>query len=182
MFRLLNFLIFASFTVVVCIGAYWYVTTPQPAKIEDQATFALDTAIFHVQRFKQGGDESVATWRDLARAGNSAAQLYQAKFLFAEAKNNPISYNEALSVLDKLAKKGIPEGQNAMGVMVRDGLGGLQPDKIEAYKWFSLAAQRGSTLAEENMLQIAHNMTSTEIYEAESRASAWLLDYLTGKL
>lgn len=178
MFKFINFIICLVILVVVCVATFWYVTTPQPAKAQDQLTYGMDTAVFNIARFKQGGDESVGTWRDLAREGNSAAQLYQAQFLFAEAKNRPEAYTEAMSVLDKLAKKGIPDGQNAYGVMIRDGLGGLQADKVEAYKWFSLASQRGSKLGEENMLQLAHIMSSSEIYEAESRASNWLLEYL----
>lgn len=178
MFRFVNFLITLLFLAILTVGGYWYFTTPQPIKISDQMTYAIETSLFKIQQMQFKGEETIQTWRDLAREGNSAAQLRHAQLLFEAAKHNPNAYSEAFATLRSLAEKGIPEGQNALGVLVRDGLGGITPDKIEAYKWFSLAAQRGSKLAQQNALQLSHSMTTSQMYEAESRASNWTLAYL----
>lgn len=181
MFRLINFILCVAVLSALCFGAFWLSTTPQPAKMKDQLQFALDTVIFKVERWKQGSDESISTMREFARTGNSAAELYQAKLLFKEANTNPEAYKEALTLVNNLAVKGIPEGQNAYGVMLRDGLGGITPNRVEAYKWFSLSATRGYKLAEENMLNLSHLLTADQINDAEARANAWLLEYLNSK-
>lgn len=181
MFRFINFLITFGIIALVCIGGYWFVMTPQPARTDEQIAYAIDTATFKVQQYKLKEQENITTWRDWARAGNRVAGLEQARLLFAQGPSNPNAYIEAATLLRPLADKGIPEAQNALGVLVRDGLGGMQPDKLEAYKWFSLANARGLDLAERNMLELSHQMTSSQIFEAESRASTWLLDYLKKK-
>ncbi|HEY7747463.1 MAG TPA: hypothetical protein VH933_02155 [Aestuariivirgaceae bacterium] len=47
-------------------------------------------------------------------------------------------------------------------------------DLILAHKWFNLAAMRGSDSAKQYRLEIAREMPSSDVAEAQRQARAWL--------
>ena len=59
-------------------------------------------------------------------------------------------YEEATEWYRKAAEQGVPEAQNNLGVMYKDGQG-VDRDDAEAVRWFLLAARRGNVLAQSNL-------------------------------
>ena len=47
-------------------------------------------------------------------------------------------------------------------------------DLISAHKWFNLAAMRGNGAARQYRLEIAQEMSSCDVAEAQRQARAWL--------
>jgi TPR repeat protein len=47
-------------------------------------------------------------------------------------------------------------------------------DLISAHKWFNLAAMRGNGAAKQYRLEIAREMSSCDVAEAQRQARAWL--------
>lgn len=47
-------------------------------------------------------------------------------------------------------------------------------DLISAHKWFNLAAMRGNGAAKQYRLEIAREMSSYDVAEAQRQARAWL--------
>ncbi len=61
-----------------------------------------------------------------------------------------------------------------LGVVYSTGRGGVPVDLIEAHKWLKLAALSGCTRGQHCRAEIALEMTSREIAEAQRQARAWL--------
>jgi uncharacterized protein len=71
------------------------------------------------------------------------------------------------------------DGRNACDVLyelgVRHCVGRSQPvDLVSAHKWFNLAAMRGSKEAARMRLEIAAEMSTSEIAAAQRAARDWL--------
>lgn len=61
-----------------------------------------------------------------------------------------------------------------LGIAYSSGAGGLDVDLIEAHKWFNLAALRGCERGQQCRAEIAEEMSTREIAEAQRQARAWL--------
>lgn len=61
-----------------------------------------------------------------------------------------------------------------LGVAYSTGAGGLQCDLVEAHKWFNLAAVWGNEEAAHCRHEVAAEMSSREIAEAQRRAREWM--------
>ncbi|MEM1103992.1 MAG: sel1 repeat family protein [Pseudomonadota bacterium] len=64
-----------------------------------------------------------------------------------------------------------------LGLAMSTGQGGQPLDYVSAHKWFNLAAMRGSLEARAYRAEVAQEMTSDEIAEAQRQARAWLLKH-----
>lgn len=60
-----------------------------------------------------------------------------------------------------------------MGLIYSTGLG-VEEDFVEAHKWFNLAALKGNEAAKEYRKNLADEMSSSEIAEAQKSARMWL--------
>lgn len=177
MFRILGFLAVLSALIGFVLSAYWYFTTPQPARFDMQMAYLRDTVEFKYRNFSRPGHiDELNFWRPIARENNMVAQLRVAELLYARAEKYPSSYEEAFLYLDIVANKGIPMAQNALAVSYCHGLGVAQ-NRIECFKWFSLAASRGYALAQKNMIDMSRELTTEEMIDVESRVAAWKMQY-----
>jgi TPR repeat protein len=61
-----------------------------------------------------------------------------------------------------------------LGVAFSTGCEGLSCDLVEAYKWFNIAATAGHEASAVHRAELAREMTSREIAEAQRRAREWL--------
>jgi TPR repeat protein len=61
-----------------------------------------------------------------------------------------------------------------LGMVYSSGAAGIGVNLIEAHKWFNLAAVAGSEAAQACRSEIAVDMTSREIAQAQKAARAWL--------
>jgi len=179
---LIKFLFWIAVLGAIFGAGYWALTTPQPIRFETKLAYLKDTAQFEWERFRDKEKAprdlkaEFTRWKPMADAGNIAAGLHVAETAFKIASNDPRAYALALHYVRPLADKGIPKAQNVLGVMTLKGLGGLAVDKVEAYKWFNLASDRGDNQAYENMLRLSSEMSSAEVLEGEHRSNTWVLD------
>lgn len=60
-----------------------------------------------------------------------------------------------------------------LGIQYSTGRG-VEPDLVEAHKWFNIAAARGNRSAAAYRREIAREMTAMEIREAQRQAREWV--------
>jgi TPR repeat protein len=83
------------------------------------------------------------------------------------------------AVQARLASDGAPRGILAgeallsLGLMYSTGRS-VEPDLVEAHKWFNIAALRGSIEAVELRAEIAREMSRADVADAQRKARAWL--------
>jgi TPR repeat protein len=71
------------------------------------------------------------------------------------------------------AAGGGPDALFELGLMYCAGREG-EVDLVNAHKWFNVAAMRGNAEAKRYRMEIAHEMSRSEIAEAQRRARDWL--------
>lgn len=71
------------------------------------------------------------------------------------------------------AESGSRQMQGWLGVMYLRGVG-VEPDPVEALKWFNLAAAEGDALGNQLRLQLESELDPSQVGEARRRASEWL--------
>ena len=100
---------------------------------------------------------SAATLKQQAQRGDSKAQ-YELGKRYSERKH----YARASVWFRKAAEQGHPAAQNRLGVMYERGEG-VSPDLIEAYKWYTLAAEQKNTFAVANRLSLERQLSYEQI-------------------
>lgn len=80
---------------------------------------------------------------------------------------------EALTQYEADAKQGRADALYNLGLAYSIGQG-VGVDYVAAHKWFNLAAMKGSEPAKSWRAQIAHEMNSGQIAEAQRLAREWL--------
>ncbi len=76
-------------------------------------------------------------------------------------------------VLEIATAGGTPDALFELGLMYCAGRD-VDLDLVSAHKWFNLAAMRGNEDAKRYRMEIAREMSKTEIAEAQRQARAWL--------
>jgi uncharacterized protein len=71
------------------------------------------------------------------------------------------------------AHLGADEALFDLGLMYSTGRD-VEQDLITAHKWFNLAALRGNSAARDYRAEIARELSSMEVAEAQRRAREWL--------
>lgn len=161
---------------------FWYFSTALPARPDMQVKFAKDTAVFEYYRLtKPRTAKAFAYYVEAAHGDNLLARLKIAELLFKRAQKKPVIYKEAIIYLKDLSGLGLPQAQNALGVAYWHGLG-VKADRIEAYKWFSLASKRGHGRARKNLLNLTRKFTDKDVAQGQKRADEWLQAYLAADL
>lgn len=75
--------------------------------------------------------------------------------------------------LIEAARSGQADAYYELGILYSVGRG-VDIDYIEAHKWFNLAAMRGIKRAQADRAELAAEMSSCEIAEAQRMAREWL--------
>ena len=68
---------------------------------------------------------------------------------------------------------GAPDALFELGLMHCAGRD-VEPDLVSAHKWFNLAAMRGNEDAKRYRMEIAREMSRSEVAEAQRQAREWL--------
>lgn len=76
-------------------------------------------------------------------------------------------------IVEYAAEGGAPDALFELGLMYASGRE-VERDFVAAHKWFNLAALRGNEEARRYRLELAEEMTKTEIAKAQRLARAWL--------
>ena len=71
------------------------------------------------------------------------------------------------------AQTGAPDTLFELGMLYATGLD-VAVDLVTAHKWFNLAAARGSASARTYRVELAQEMTTDQISEAQKQAREWL--------
>ncbi len=86
-----------------------------------------------------------------------------------------------MALIDMSAEEALERAQNERSVEALYDLGilystgqGVDMNYIEAHKWFNLAAMRGNASARDWRSELAKEMTSEDIAEAQKQAREWL--------
>ncbi|MGQ0742039.1 MAG: hypothetical protein ACT4OG_07060 [Alphaproteobacteria bacterium] len=80
---------------------------------------------------------------------------------------------DTLSEYEAAARSGRIDALYNLGLAYSTGQG-VRVDYVAAHKWFNLAAQRGFDAAKSWRAQLAREMTTSQIAEAQRLAREWL--------
>ncbi len=80
---------------------------------------------------------------------------------------------DSLAQFEMDAKKGRPDALYNLGLAYSTGQG-VSVDFVAAHKWFNLAAVKGIEAAKGWRAQIAREMNSSQVAEAQRLAREWL--------
>lgn len=133
-------------------------------------------------------EQAAKCYRMAAQAGSAEAQ-YRLGMLFYSGDGVSKSMTEAGELLKLAARQFHPQAMHALGWLYSDGfeapastkamgfaigllVGGIHvgDGKIEAYRWFNLAATHGYAKAYTGMRQMAFSMSWAQINDARTRA------------
>jgi hypothetical protein len=108
--------------------------------------------------------------RPLADAGDATALAMMGD---AYDRQKPANPAEALKFYRLAADKGHAGVQHYLGHVYANGQRGLPRDRAEAYKWLTLAMQRGSLYAPGELSRLEKQMSADELAEGKKRISEW---------
>jgi TPR repeat protein len=74
---------------------------------------------------------------------------------------------------EAVRESGSSDNLYKLGLIYATGQGG-EADLVQAHMWFNLAAARGSDAAKESRRELAYQMSSAEIAQAQKMAREWL--------
>jgi TPR repeat protein len=109
---------------------------------------------------------------------NEAAQLLQAsaeqgnpfgEYLLGRVKLDRQQYGPAAEWLRKAAEQGLPQAQQRLAGLLRDGQG-VSQNKFEAYVWLMLSAQAGNASVANDMQALEADLGSNEVERAKNKA------------
>ena len=81
-------------------------------------------------------------------------------------------YDTALREFRLLAEQGHAQAQVNLGIMYSQGRG-VPKDTVQAYRWYTLAANQGDDLAEKFKDHLAKSMTLDQLAEAQRLTRKW---------
>jgi len=152
----------------------------QPLADEGDARAQSIVAQIHYRgRGVPQSDTEAATWfRRAADQGDALAQFYLG-VMYNEGRGVPQDYAEAAKWYRLAADQGDAQAQYNLGLSYARGEG-VTPDPIAAHMWLNLAAarfpaadSRGRTAATRNRDNVAGEMSSDQLVEAQRRAREW---------
>jgi len=109
--------------------------------------------------------------RPLAEQGDPAAQFYLG-LLYENGDGVPRDFVKARQWYEKAAAQGEAKAQFYLGMQSAYGEGGPM-DLVQAHMWYSLAAGNGNAHAPGYLDDVARQMTTAQIAEAQKRAREW---------
>jgi uncharacterized protein len=128
--------------------------------------------------YDDGDFSEAARWYRKAADQSDLEALYNLGYMYHEGQGVPKDYNKANQLFLEVADKGrfIENGRKSykamdmLGNSYRSGETG-QPDYIEAYKWYAMAAARGHPNALQQMHDVEKHLTGAELEEAKGRVT-----------
>jgi TPR repeat protein len=83
-----------------------------------------------------------------------------------------IDETKGATLLARAAAASHREAQLELGHAYRFGRG-VERDTVEAYKWYALAAQKGSAGAKAEAASLERSLSAEELAQAKSRVALW---------
>jgi TPR repeat protein len=147
------------------------------AEAGDPRAEALLGQMYYRGRGVGQDDREAATWfRRAADQGDTTAQFFLGG-MYSEGRGVPQDYKEAARWYERAAVQGDGQAQYNLGVAYARGEGVTQ-NLVKAHMWFNLSAARltdprGRTAAQKNRDQVAGEMSSDQLAEAQKMARDW---------
>jgi TPR repeat protein len=135
------------------------------------AQYVVGMMYFKGNGAPQDYKEAVRWFRLAAEQGNSLAQVNLGN-LYLLGKGVPQDDTEALKWLRPAAEEGVNTAQMKLGIIYQSGKG-VPQDYIHAHMWFNLAGVQGNKKAAELRDNLAKQMTTVQIVEAQRLAREW---------
>jgi TPR repeat protein len=85
-------------------------------------------------------------------------------------------YKIAFEKWKPLAEQGHDDAQYKLGKLYREGLG-VDPDYVEAYKWYYIVAKKGYGGGYKYMKMIRREINPAQVSKAEKLAKAWMKEH-----
>lgn len=132
---------------------------------------------------KQDYVESLIWYRKSAEKGNAEGEReLGSMYYFGHGVEK--NYDEAAKWYRKAAEQGDASAQDSLGNMYREGKG-VHQDYVQAHKWYNLAAASHNGINELSRTSrdnLARQMTTAQIAEAQRLASEWKVNYVSSSL
>ena len=109
--------------------------------------------------------------RPLAEQGNAEAQEALGS-MYTGGRGVPQNYVEAVKWFRSAAEQGFADAQDSLARMYVQGQG-VPKNYVQAHMWFNLAASRGLNYSAGARDNLAEEMTSAQIAEAQRLAREW---------
>jgi localization factor PodJL len=114
--------------------------------------------------------ERAKIWYQRAAEGGNVKSMHNLAVLTAGGARP--NYAAALPWFLKAAEHGLPDSQYNLGVLVENGLG-IEADRVEAYKWYALAAKSGDGEAIERRDALISTLSAEELTSADERIAGF---------
>ncbi len=110
-------------------------------------------------------DQSITELRKSANQGDPFGQHLLGLALLE--KGNP---SEAAQWLRKAAMQGLPQSQQQLGAMLKQGQG-VTLDRAEAYVWLTLSAHAGNSVVSSDLAPLEAELSASQLAAAKARAA-----------
>src|SRR5437899_6890215 len=152
-------------------SSYEFTAAKEKAEAGDaEAQYALALMYDLGVDVPQNYAESGKWYLKAANQGLAEAQFKLGVRYFEYGKKAKENYTSAFSWFFKAANQGIGEAQFNVGLMYQIGRG-VPTNKVEAYKWYNIAAAQGFTKAAAARELLSPELTRPEVIDAERRAA-----------
>ncbi|WP_265517708.1 tetratricopeptide repeat protein [Nitratireductor luteus] len=126
-------------------AAKWYAKAAEQGVPEAQLQYGL---MLLDGRFVEQDTERARTLLEAAaESDHPLAQFNYAQLLMREG-SGPQGEEEAVEFYENAARAGLPDAQYAMAQIKANGVGGIEPDQVEARRWLERAAKRNYDTAQ----------------------------------
>lgn len=149
----------------------WYRQAAQQGYAPSQ--FNLGNMYLAGQGVEEDKTEAFTLFRRASDQGLPAA-TFNLGVLYATGDGVPQDMAKAAQFYRRAAEVGYAEAQANLGVLYASGTGVSEADLVQAYVWFTLAADQGNEPAHRNLSIAAERMTADQVTEAERRAKEML--------
>lgn len=156
-------------------AAKWY----EKAALQGDQQAAINLGILYAQGagVPQDGAQAAHWFHQAADAGNPMAEynlgLLYANQLFSDGKGEDDDQKHAAVWFEKAADHGVVAAQNNIGVMYADG-DGVAKDVVQAYKWWSLAAESGDQQSAAALKELQAEMKPEQVAAGKKLAEEWI--------
>jgi TPR repeat protein len=147
------------------------------AEAGDPHAEALLGQMYYRGRGVAQDDREAATWfRRAADQGDTTGQFFLGG-MYSEGRGVPQDYQESAKWYERAAVQGDGQAQYNLGLAYARGEGVTQ-NLVKAHVWFNLSAARltdprGRTAAQKNRDQVAGEMSSDQLAQAQQMARDW---------
>lgn len=93
------------------------------------------------------------------------------EYLLGKIKLDRQDYSQSAAWLRKAAEQGLPQAQQQLAILLRDGQG-VPRDKFEAYVWMILSQEAGNREVSADLQALEADLGSTQTEQAKSKARA----------